>query len=303
MKHPKVLIIGGDSLLGKALAEHYATCGRPALFTTRKKNNPREGSIFLDILTPEDFVVPEGVSYAFLVAYASKYHECENNPQAERLNIEAIPALAERLLHAGIFVNFISTNTLFGGEQAWPDEEAPHDPQIAYAQHKHETELRLTAIAERLNCRGKLAITRFTKILTNNTSPLPQWIDAWRKGETVTPFSDLIFSPVSSRFGAGALERIAASGHAGSFHVSGAANVSYADFALELAARLGISRSLVLPGSSKEAGVTLYFAPQFSGLGMQRTTALTGITPQPLEAVLLELASGPGADLRPGAPL
>jgi hypothetical protein len=51
---------------------------------------------------------------------------------------------------------------------------------------------------------------------------------------------------------------------------------------------------LINPTSAVEKGVNIAFKPRFSGLGMTRTTKLSGIEPQPLDRLVDDLM----ADLR-----
>ena len=124
-----------------------------------------------------------------------------------------------------------------------------------------------------------------------DTSPLPNWFSAWEKGEPVQPFSDLIFAPMSVRFVGEALATIGPKRIAGNLHLSGAENVSYVDFAACLARKLGVDTRLIVPTTAEEKGVVIPFKPRYSGLGMQRTTELTGVAPQTLDQVVSDLTT------------
>ena len=130
---------------------------------------------------------------------------------------------------------------------------------------------------------------RLTKILDMATSPLPNWFAAWQHGETVHPFSDLIFAPMSVPFVGNALTTIGEKRIPGDLHLSGSENVSYVDFAFRLAERLGVDSRLIEPTTAEEKRIQIPFKPQYSGLGMSRTTKLTGLLPQKLAEVVLDL--------------
>jgi dTDP-4-dehydrorhamnose reductase len=134
-----------------------------------------------------------------------------------------------------------------------------------------------------------LSIVRLTKILDRNTSPLPNWLEAWQRGEPVHPFSDLIFAPMSVRFVGQALARLGEQRIPGNLHLSGAENVSYVDFASALASSKGIAPELIAPTTAKAKGIHIAYKPRFSGLGMQRTTALAGVQPQRLADLVCDL--------------
>jgi dTDP-4-dehydrorhamnose reductase len=76
---------------------------------------------------------------------------------------------------------------------------------------------------------------------------------------------------------------------AGNLHLSGADNVSYVDLARELAAATGVEQRLIAPTTATEKGVHILFKPRYSGIGMQRTSRLTGLAPQTLKDVVADV--------------
>jgi dTDP-4-dehydrorhamnose reductase len=285
------LVIGGDSLVGGSLARALEARGHRMLASTRRRDTLREGRVVFDFEDESTFRVPAGVDYAFVVAAATNYERCEKDPLAYRVNCELIPRSVASLLEQGIFVTFISTNSVFGGERPWPEEDAPHAPGIAYAKEKAEAEKRIRAEAQRLGAEDRLSIVRLTKILNEETPPLPGWFSAWARGQTIEPFADLVFAPMSVRFVGEALATVGEKRVPGNLHLSGAENVNYVDFAMKLARRLGVDSRLIAPTTAEAKGVHIAFKPRYSGLGMRRTTELTGLTPQPIDDVVDELTA------------
>ena len=283
------LVVGGDSLVGQAVAEALRRRGKNFYVTTRRSGTTNAHRIYLDLEGIEDFVAPSDASYAFVIAAATNYERCENDPLARVINVELVPRLIASLLDQDMFVTFISTNSVFGGERPWPNEEAPHAPGIAYAEQKSEGERAINEIAVQRAAHDRLNIVRLTKILTAGVPPLPDWLKAWRSGEAVSPFSDLKFAPLSADYTSDSLVTIGEKHIPGMLHLSGAENVSYVDLAHAMAHRLGIDPLLVQPTTATEKGVRIAFKPTYSGLGMDRTTELSGITPQPLSSVIEDI--------------
>ena len=285
------LVVGGDSLVGAGLFKALERRGHIAFETTRRRDKLDAKRVYLDFESEDTFTPPPFVDYAFIVAAATNYDRCEKDPLAQRINEVLIPKFVVSLLEQGIFVTFISTNSVFGGERPWPHEEDPHDPGIAYARQKEEAEKTIRAAAVKLGAADRLNIVRLTKILDRDTSPLPNWFVAWNRGETVQPFSDLIFAPMSVAFVGDSLVTIGEKRISGDLHLSGAENVSYVDLAYSLAERLGVDARLIAPTTAEEKGIHIPFKPRYSGLGMYRTTKLTGLVPQTLAEVASDLVA------------
>lgn len=292
------LVVGGDSLVGGELFRVLERRGHLAYGSTRRRETVAGRRVFLDFESDAPFRAPEGVEYAFLVGAATNYERCESDPAAWRINVDSIPRLAASLLEQGVLVTFISTNSVFGGECPWPHEDDVHAPGIAYARHKAEGEKAIRAAAQRLKAADRLNIVRLTKILGPDTPPLPNWFAAWKRGETVQPFTDLIFAPMSVRFAGESLATIGEKRIPGNLHLSGAENVTYVDFANCLADKSGIDRRLIAPTTATEKGVNILFKPRYSGIGMRRTTELTGLAPQPLADVVDDLIAMRGGQPR-----
>jgi dTDP-4-dehydrorhamnose reductase len=290
-EEPGYLVVGGDSLVGGGLVEALKRRGHRVVASTRRRDTAGSGRVFLDFESAEPFVAPADVHSAFVVAAATNYDRCENDPLARVINVELIPKSVASLLEQGLFVTFISTNSVFGGERPWPGEDDPHDAQIAYARQKSEGEVVIREAADRLGAAGRLTIVRLTKIMNAAVWPLPAWFAAWARGEAVQPFADLIFAPISVRWVGEALAMLGEKRLSGNLHLSGAENVSYVRLAEALADRLGVDRSLIHPTTATEKGVHIAFKPRYSGLGMARTTRLSGIEPQPFQALIDDLAA------------
>lgn len=283
------LVIGADSLVGGSLVQALKSKGHRVYASTRRSGTVNQERVLLDFTSSTPFVAPADTGCAYVVAAATNYQRCASDPMAHFINTELTPRLIGSLLEQGIFVVFVSTNAVFGGQFPWPDEEAEHHAQFPYAAQKHEAELKAQALANEQKREEQLNIVRLTKILSRDTPPLPTWFEAWKLGEAVRPFADLIFAPMSRQFVGQALATIGEKRVPGAMHLSGAENVSYVDLAKALAQALGLPAGKIDGTTATAMGVDIPFKPLYSGLGMRRTTALTGLRPQPLDDVVRDL--------------
>jgi dTDP-4-dehydrorhamnose reductase len=115
------------------------------------------------------------------------------------------------------------------------------------------------------------------------------WTKDLLSGKKIEAFTDFVFSPISCRYAARGLLRVARAAEGGIFHLSGEIDLSYFDFAELLARHVG--KGSVQPTTSVVRRVDLLFRPAHSALGMARTTRLLGIRPQAPSSVIAELAS------------
>lgn len=286
------LIVGANGLVGRALLAEYTRAGQAPFGTTRRPGPIAGDILYLDLADDQmRLTLPAGVGVVFLAAAMANYTACEVNPLAYRVNVPNTVRLARQVWEQGARFIFISSNTVFGGDRPFCHEDDTRSPSIAYSRHKAEAEERLDTLAREMHAVERLTIVRLTKVLTTSVPPLPEWFARLEAGDRIRPFADLSFAPISLARTVGALRQIGNAGLSGVFHLSGAANVSYVDFARCLVATMGLAADLVVPTTAQAAGVKLGWSPRYSGIGMARTTRLLGIEPEALESVVAQLVS------------
>jgi dTDP-4-dehydrorhamnose reductase len=289
-----VLVVGGDSLVGGGMVAALSRRGTPSYATTRRRDTVGAGRVYFDFESFDSFRAPVDVGAACVIAAATNYDRCETDPLAKVINVELIPGAVAALLAQGLFVTFVSTNSVFGGERPWPHEDDPHAPGIAYSRQKSDAEQIIRERAEQIGATDRLNIVRLTKIMNSGVSPVPAWLESWKRNEGVSPFEDLIFAPISVKFVGEALATICEKRVSGNLHISGSENVTYVEFANALAQRLGVDASLIAATTATAKGVNIAFKPRFSGLGMTRTAELTGVRPQPLDRLIDDIVEDLG---------
>lgn len=236
--HP-VLIVGGDSLIGRALHESYRAAGVPCLATSRRAGqHPR-----LDLAaSPETWELADSYSAAFLCAGYTKLADCEaHTAETALINVSRMTELARKLWERGAFVVFLSTNLVFDGNKAFATVDDAPNPATAYGRQKTEAEKILRDLGDRV------AIVRLTKVVHPGMPLLLDWAAALRRREVIHPYSDMFFSPLPLHYVAGALQSIASRRTGGIIHLSAETDISYSSLATSLTKHLEVSSDLVQP--------------------------------------------------------
>lgn len=278
-----VLIEGADSWMGRSLAPAFRSVGAKVLTTSRRPKAGDPDCLLLDLNGKvRDWRPPGPVDVAVLCAGVTSQKQCRDHPaRSAEVNVEATVQVAATLVAAGALVVFPSTNLVFDGSVPHPSESAATCPKTEYGRQKEEAERRLLSLDP-----ARVAILRFTKILGPGLDLFEGWLRGLRAGEVLHPFEDLVMAPISLPFAATAILRSAEKRLSGVLHVSADRDLSYAEAARSLAARLGLDARQVQPTTSVSAGVALEAVPRHTALDARKCERELGITaPQPTDAL------------------
>ncbi len=286
-------MVGADGLVGASLAALLGQTGARVTGTTRRAAQESAGveRIDLDLAGEDAATVPvAGFSVAYLCAAITSMAACERDPSRSRsVNVHNTVMLAQRLVAAGTRIVFLSSNTVFDGSRAWPPEDAPLSPANEYGRQKAAAERALLSLS---TAAAPVAVVRLSKVMTPSSGMAAEFLGRLAAGMPCPAFDDLRMSPISLAFATRGLLAAADSMAEGIFHLSGAQEMSYAEFAGRLAACIGADPALVRPQSSAASGAPVLFRPAHPGLGMPRTRERLGIAPEPVAHVMAALAQG-----------
>lgn len=288
-KESHYLVVGADGLVGAGLVALFEKVGASVTATTRRPEAVSAKNLFLDLaaVDTKEFGLT-GYSVAFLCAAITSIAACEDDPaRTQQINVLNTVTLAKRLLAAGTRIVYLSSNTVFEGSAAWPDENAPYSPICEYGRQKVVVERQLLSLA---TPELPVAIVRLSKVLTPRAGMVAEFLRRLEVGESCSAFDDLSMCPISIDYTSEALLAVARSGLSGIFHLSGEEEMSYAGFAHLLALHLGADPGLVRPESLVASPARVLFRPTHPGLGMQRTRELLGIAPEPTAHLIAALA-------------
>ncbi len=279
----QILVLGGDSAIGKALAEGLSRDEHFELSaTTRRRKEPARS--FFDAHDAHTWnKLPDSPAAAFFCFGNTSLKECESNPGETRaINVEATLDLAQKYATQGTHVIFFSTSLVFEGKHPLSGPETEIRPQGEYARQKAETEERLLKLA------GMVTVLRITKFLESLDSLMRQWMDELRAGEPVQPFHDRLICPFDRNLLCAASAGVIRKEVTGILHLSGEADISYHLLAAWVAEAIGARAELLDPISARDLALEpepRFAWPPWTSLDMARSEKELGILPTPLSRV------------------
>ena len=280
-----ILIIGGDSKLAKVLVPRLKNSNLQVYRTTRR-GIIADDQILLNFDQITEFRLPKNITVAVIVGGVTDYGICESNfTYAHFINCVQIPSLVGHLLKNGVYVCYISTNTVFTSPDNLPTEYETHNPSFNYALLKSKAEHQILMQALRVKKSTSLSILRLTKNVDHSTSPFDSWIQSLSSGQDIKAFVDLFFAPILFSHSAEAIYKIICLKLSGIFHLSGEADISYTDFAKGLISTARLNPNLIKRVSSKDVGVTLTYSHPITGLDMKLTSQMLALRPVPVNDV------------------
>jgi dTDP-4-dehydrorhamnose reductase len=247
-----ILVVGGDSNIGKCLVESLKTVGSDIFSTTCFPKNVNERCFYLDLSDDIDkWQMPlVSIKTVFICAAITSHEQCKLNPEYSwRVNVHGTVRLATRLVESGAFVIFLSSNAVFNGELPFAKHSDSVSPQTEYGSHKAETEEQLLKMGK------KVAIVRFSKVITPEMPLIKSWIDDLRNRKVIHPFSNMMIAPVPIAFAVSVLKKVALKQVSGIIQVSADRDLTYANLAKHLVQKLGLDEDLIKSISYKETGL------------------------------------------------
>jgi len=238
------LIVGGDGVIGRALAENWQLQGTLFHSTTRIKHQASDKRPFLDLECP--FSPPTTDDYSAVVLLAAKTNTnwCEAHPQESNLiNVDRTLSLAKHYSERGSHIIFLSSTQVFDGSRPYYSPLDQVNPITEYGRQKVAAEKVIMGLR-------RSTILRLPKLNYPEAPILAEWKRKLASGQSIQPLSDVFISLVNIEEVVKAINDIVVDQKCGILHLSGSAEISYADYAEHLCRTLDIQTELVEPRSS-----------------------------------------------------
>lgn len=224
----KVLILGGDGLVGQELTSLTRKSAFRAISTTRRSSN-NYGEIFIDLLRSETWSnLPDDISHAIFLAGQTSVKLCEEeNDISYHLNVVCTQKLIRNLLDKNVKVTFVSSNAVFDGRSSFYGVNDQREPVNKYGEYKKTVE------DEFFNDKN-FFIVRMTKVFESMENLLKLWISEIYRGGKIRAFVDVSISPIELTKTCQVLLKTAVACEEKIVHLSSQEEITYYDLAKKL---------------------------------------------------------------------
>jgi dTDP-4-dehydrorhamnose reductase len=280
----RILIVGGDSTIGRALALAHRKNG-DEVFATSRRTALDKDVWPLDLAhVTSAWRPPASVDAAYICGAVTSLKACANDPAGTaRVNVRGTLAVSEALITKGVFLSVLSSNLVFDGTRPHVPCDAQPSPRCEYGLQKTKVEYILGKTG------APVAIVRLTKVVAPDHQLFTGWMEDLSQGNPISPFWDMVIAPLSLSFVCQTLLRITDLRRIGVSQVSPSHDITYADAAKHLASKLGADPSLVRPVSARSSCSSI-FQPAYTSLAATEPITQSSTFPSPLDALNLLVA-------------
>lgn len=242
-------------MLGQDLVRVFSSDSSYEVFGLSRQSNsllPKGNQFLVDLVNLQAVqsidIVPDIVLHTAAITDLSA---CENNPDyAEQVHVEGSVAIA-KLLKPGGKLFYISTDSVFDGEDGVYLESAQPNPGNIYAKTKLEGEKKVQLVSIGQTTIIRTNIFGFHVPIKNS---LCEWaLREWEAGKTIFGFTDIIFNAIYTSQLAGILKFMIDNDISMPIiNIASKSSVSKFDFLDSLRRRLDVGEGLLAPALSSD---------------------------------------------------
>lgn len=250
----RVLIIGSTGVIGSHLGETLKQKGNEVFGTSRHVDANDQYSFRLDLANTVNAIevvsrLPK-MDAVVISAGMTGLSECEKNPELSRVvNVSSQVEIAKWFVESGCQkVVFLSSNRVFDGKAANVKSDAEYSPMTEYGRQKTQAEEQILGLGDATR------VIRFTKVLSENSKLLVDWVIKIRAEEQISAFTDVSISPITKKSACAVIESVLFSASASIVQASSVDEISYFEMACSIAEQLGADKSIVRQQIASEVG-------------------------------------------------
>ena len=238
---PRVLLLGRDGYLGRALEQQLRARGQLVFSTSYRQPGAADDFNLNQPVLPEHL---PPCTHALITGAQARIAACEQDPSGSaQINLHGPLATARALSARGILPVLFSTDYVFDGQQAPYSEHSPLSPLNAYGRQKAALEHQLEQ-----HLPGQYLLLRLTKIYDHSPGTLiTDMIQQLKQGQPLRVAHDQIMNPLHRQDLLSAIQMLLEQNQYGCWNLGGIEAFSRLELALQVAAKLELPAHLIEP--------------------------------------------------------
>ena len=283
----RILIVGGDSLIGGSLISALRAEGHEVVATSRRTQSAGADLQFLDLeaAVTQAPVLPQ-VEAAVICAARARLTDCVEDPAgSRRVNVDGAGAVARELTNAGAYTVFLSSDKVFDGLTPQRRRDDATRPKTEYGRQKADAEAAILSLGD------NAAVLRLCKVLDPSLALLSGWAATLSRGQPIDAYRDMYLAPVSTAFVCQVVAALLIDRKPGIYHCTGAEDRPYLAVAEAMADAVGASRGLLRPRACDPEAHPPEARPPHSTLEMNVERYRYGLSQPAFEQTMEEVCS------------
>ena len=253
-----ILIVGGDSLIGNALAGYLKENNIQFHSSTRHIEFESENRPLIDLSKTKTFEQLPNYNCAVFCAAITDMSRCEKEQEkTSNVNVAGTLTFMKKLLINKVYTIFLSTNQVFDGKNPFKKPDSPRKPINEYGKQKAKIE-------KYIENSSNVAILRLTKVIHSKLKIFNRWTRNLSNGIPIYAFTDMTLSPITLEEVVEKIGLLVSRKSTGIYQLSGETDISYYDYAQKFGINNGYSLDLVKKDTYK--GKIEFDPPKYTSL-------------------------------------
>jgi dTDP-4-dehydrorhamnose reductase len=223
----KILIIGTDGQIGKALKQYLNKKKVTTFGTTRRRKNKNKNMYYFDLEKPDFKYLENKFTSAVICASTTNISLIEKEPHKHQIiNVKNTIKLIKELSKKNIYIVYLSSNSVFKGKKQFYKYNDKTAPNNLYGRFKVQIEEYITTKLKNKSC-----VLRLTKVITKKTPFIERWKKEAKNGKSIETFANKYLSPINIGDVVDKIHHLIKQKECGIFQLGGSEEISYTEYA------------------------------------------------------------------------